>query len=72
MTSAGGWRGLGSSMSAMVFIAASFPSAWGMLVYSDDTSIDARRQSFGSVIPSMRFMNSVVSLMKEGSSLIEG
>ena len=51
---------------------ASLPSEWGMLVYKDDTSIDANRHSSGSRKPSIRFINPVVSLMNEGSFLISG
>ena len=42
------------------------PSSCGMFVYSDDTSIEASLHLVGKVVCSMRFMNSVVSLMYEG------
>ena len=37
-----------------------------MFVYSDDTSIEASLHLVGKVVCSIRFMNSVVSLMYEG------
>ena len=67
ITSGGVWRGSGSSTSDKACMAASLPSEWGMLVYKDDTSIDASRHSSGGLKPSIRFLNSVVSLMNEGS-----
>ena len=39
-----------------------------MFVYSDDTSIDTKRQSFGSFSFFIRFMNEVESFMYDGNS----
>ena len=49
---------------------ACLPSSCGILVYNDETSIDARIQSFGKGVLSMRLMKSVVSLTYEGSPFI--
>ena len=43
------------------YMAPSMPSLWGMFVYGEDMSIDASRQC------SISFMNSVESLMCDGS-----
>ena len=51
---------------------ACLPSSCGILVYNDETSIDARIQSFGKGVLSMRLMKSVVSLTYEGSHFIRG
>ena len=51
---------------------ACLPSSCGILVYNDETSIDARIQSFGKGVLSMRLMKSVVSLTYEGSPFIRG
>ena len=51
---------------------ACLPSSCGTLVYNDETSIDARIQSFGKGVLSMRLMKSVVSLTYEGSPFIRG
>ena len=39
---------------------ACLPSSCGILVYNDETSIDARIQSFGKGVLSMRLMKSVI------------
>ena len=48
------------------------PSSWGMLVYREDTSMDARRQFVGSLVVSINFMNSVESFRYEGRFLTTG
>ena len=45
------------------------PSSWGMLVYREDTSMDARKHFVGSLVFSM---NSVESFRYEGSFLSNG
>ena len=50
----------------------SYPSWWGMFVYREDTSIDASIHSFGNLVFSMSFINSLESCMYEGSCLTYG
>ena len=50
---------------------ACLPSSCGILVYNDETSIDARIQSFEKGVLSMRLMKSVVSLHLKGVPLLE-
>ena len=60
-------RGLVSGLFSSAFLAAAMPSSWGMFVYSDDTSIEARIAEEGICVCSIMFMNSVESLKNEGS-----
>ena len=59
--------GMHSGHSLRKYMALSMPSLWVMFVYSEDTSIDASRQLSGNVVFSISFMNSVESLMCDGS-----
>ena len=68
----GGWQGSGSAIRLNAVTAASRPSMCGIFVYRDETSIDASTHSLASVVASIRFMKSVVSLMKEGRDFMIG
>ncbi len=68
----GGWRGSGFSILLRAVIAAFLPSLWGILVYSDETSMVAIRHSPLIGVDSIRLMKSVVSLMKDGNDFIIG
>ena len=72
MTSAGGCLGSGFSTEFRASIAACLPSWCGILVYRDDTSVDARMHLSGSGVFSINRINSVVSFINEGRSLIRG
>jgi len=72
MTSAGGCLGSGFSTEFRAFIAACLPSWCGILVYRDDTSVDARMHLSGSGVFSINRINSVVSFINERRSLIRG
>ena len=69
MMGGGGWRG---SESAILLGAASLPSLCGILVYSDETSIDASTHSLFIGVISIRLMKSVVSLIKDGNDFMIG
>ena len=56
----------------MASTAAVLPSPCGMFVYSEDTSIEASIQSFGSLVFSIRFIKSVVSRKNDGSFFVSG
>ena len=71
MTSAGGCLGSGFSTEFRAFTAACLPSWCGIFVYRDDTSVDARMHLSGSGFSISR-INSVVSFINEGRSLIRG
>ena len=48
------------------------PSSCGMLVYNEDTSVDASMHSGDSFVVSISFRNSVVSFRYEGRFLTSG
>ena len=68
----GGCLGSGSSIALRAATAASLPSLCGILVYREDTSIDASKHPLSKVVDSIRLMKSVVSLIKDGSAFMIG
>ena len=72
MTSAGGCLGSGFSRELRAFIAVCLPSWCEILVYRDGTSVDARMHLSGSGVFLINRINSVVSFINEGRSLIRG
>ena len=48
------------------------PSLWGMFVYRDDTSMDARKQCVGSFVVSISCTKSVESFRYDGSLFTSG
>ena len=72
MISGGGWSASVWYVVCKAFTACSMPSSCTMLVYSEVTSIEHKRQPSGIIVASIMLIKSVVSLMNDGRFFIRG